>query len=75
MVLSVPGGRAILFLFLPFSAEFSREGCSLTSGPFELLKRRGSLLVVGSKGRALSPKKLKQEPGQTKTTQQYINII
>lgn len=72
MVLSVPGGRVILFLFLPFSAEFSREGCSLTSGPFELLKRRGSLLVVGSKGRALSPKNITAGTRSDETTQQYV---
>lgn len=54
-LLSVPGGRLALFLFLLFSAVFSRGGHSVTSCPLEPLNWSGSLLVAGSKGRALSP--------------------
>lgn len=49
------GGRLVLFLFLPFSAAFSREGHLVTSGALELLNWRGLLLLAGSNGRALSP--------------------
>lgn len=56
VVLSIPGGRLILCL-LQFPAVFSIEAPSVTSGP---LKWRGSLLVVGSKGRTLSPKRWKR---------------
>lgn len=54
-LLSVPGGRLALFLFLLFSEAFSRGGHSGPSGPLEPLNWSGSLLVAGSKDRALSP--------------------
>lgn len=59
-LLSVPGGRLALFLFLLFSAVFSKEGHSVTSGPLEPLNCSGSLLDAGSKGRALSPRQKTQ---------------
>lgn len=59
-LLSVPGGRLARFLFLLFSVAFSRGGHSVTSGPLEPLNWRGSLLVAGSKDRALSPARHKK---------------
>lgn len=59
-LLTVPGGRLVLFLFLVFSVVFSRGGHSVTSGPLEPLNWRGSLLVAGSKERGLSPERQKK---------------
>lgn len=60
-LLSVPGGRLALFLFLLLSAVFSKGGHSVTSGALEPLNWRGSLLADGSKGRALSPGRWKTQ--------------
>lgn len=62
-LVSVPGGRLALFLFLLFSEVFSRGGHSDPTGALVPLNWSGSLLAAGSKERALSPRRHKpKEP-------------